>query len=66
MDWVLDILTQLETKSNYNVIVDLHTLQITSANIKYSAARSEFNSRLLVTDVNSGDSSGASYPANIP
>jgi hypothetical protein len=44
---------------NYSTITDLHTLQITAANTKSFPARSVFNSRFLVTDVNSGDSSAS-------
>jgi hypothetical protein len=53
LDWILDLLTQLGTTSNYNAIANLHTLQITAAKTKSSQARSVFNSRFLVTDVNS-------------
>jgi hypothetical protein len=59
MDWVLHLMTPLETISNYSVIADLHTLQITDASTKSSPARSVFNSRFLVTDVNSKDSSAS-------
>jgi hypothetical protein len=31
MDWILDLLTQLRTTSNYSTIANLHTLQITTA-----------------------------------
>jgi hypothetical protein len=31
MDWILDLLTQLGTTSNYTAIGDLHTLQTTVA-----------------------------------
>jgi hypothetical protein len=51
MDWILDLLTQLGTTGNYSTIADIHTLK--------SPARSVFNSRFLVTDVNSGDSSAS-------
>jgi hypothetical protein len=57
MDWLLDLLTQLGLTSNYSAIADLHTLQITAANTKSSPARSAFNSRFVVMDVKSGDSS---------
>jgi hypothetical protein len=30
MTWILHLLTQLGTTSNYNTIADLHTLQISS------------------------------------
>jgi hypothetical protein len=51
---------------------NLHTLRITAANTKSSPVRSVFNSRFLVTDVNSGDPSASRvqvlsvrrYPAN--
>jgi hypothetical protein len=59
MDWMLDLLTQLGTVSNYSATADLHTLQITAANTKFSAAHSVFNSRFLVTDFNNGDSSAS-------
>jgi hypothetical protein len=51
-------LTQPGTASNYSAIAYIHNLQITSANIK-SSASSVFNSRFLVTGVNSGDSSAS-------
>jgi hypothetical protein len=28
MDWILDLLTQLETARNYNTVAELHALQI--------------------------------------
>jgi hypothetical protein len=57
MDWILDLLTQLGTTTNYSAIADLHTLHIIAANTKSFPARSVFNSRFLVTDGKSGDSS---------
>jgi hypothetical protein len=39
----------------YNAIANLHTLQITAADIESSPACSVFNSHYLVTDINSGD-----------
>jgi hypothetical protein len=60
-NWILDLLTQLRTTSN---------LQFTAANTRSSPARSLFNNRFLVTDINCGDSSASrsvpSGPANIP
>jgi hypothetical protein len=52
MDWLLDLLAQLRTTSNYSTNTNLHTLQITAADTKSSPARSDFNSRSLVMDVN--------------
>jgi hypothetical protein len=49
--------TRLGTTSNYSAIANLHTLQFTDANTKSSPACTVFNSRFLVTDVNSWDSS---------
>jgi hypothetical protein len=60
MDWWLDLLWYLGTTSNCNATANLNTLQITTANTKSSPARSVFNSRFLVTDVNSEDSSASS------
>jgi hypothetical protein len=49
---------QIKTTSNYNIIANLHTLQITVAQAKPS--QSAFTSRFLVTDLsNSGDSSAS-------
>jgi hypothetical protein len=45
MDWILDLLTPLGTTSTCNAIADLHTFTARSV-----------NSRFLVTDVNSGNS----------
>jgi hypothetical protein len=53
MHWVLNLLTQLGATSNYIAIAN-HTLQITAANIKSTPARSVFNNRFLVTNVNNG------------
>jgi hypothetical protein len=50
---ILDLLTQLKTSSNYGSIADLHALQ--TINTRY--VLSVFTSRILATDVNSGDSS---------
>jgi hypothetical protein len=49
----------LVTTSNYSATANLHTLQFTAVNTKSSLARSVFNSRFLVTDVNSGYSSAS-------
>jgi hypothetical protein len=40
MDWMLDLLTALGATSNYSAIADFHILEITTANIKSSPARS--------------------------
>jgi hypothetical protein len=56
VDWILDLVTRLGNTSNYSDIADHHTLQITAANTKSSSARSVFDSRFLVTDVNSANS----------
>jgi hypothetical protein len=45
--------TQVVTTSNYGVITNLHTLQITRAHVKFS--QSAFASRFLVTGFNTGD-----------
>jgi hypothetical protein len=50
--------------SNYSAIANLHTLQITAANTKFSQACSVFSSRFLVTASNSGDTS-ASAPTSL-
>jgi hypothetical protein len=50
-------LLQIVTTSNYNAIAYLRTLQITTAHAKPS--QSDFTSRLLVTDLNNGDSSAS-------
>jgi hypothetical protein len=55
------IYTQLGTTSNYNAIINLHTLQITAAITKSSPAFSVFNSHSLAMASNSEDSS-ASHP----
>jgi hypothetical protein len=55
MNWLLDLLIHLGTTNNYSAIADLHTLQITAAYLSGSV----FNSRFLVTDVNSKDSSAS-------
>jgi hypothetical protein len=57
MDWILDLLTQLGTISNNSAAAKLHTLKIIAGNTESSPTRSAFNSRFLVTDANSGDSS---------
>jgi hypothetical protein len=53
------IYTPLGTTRNHSAAADLYTLQTTAAKTKSSPARSAFNSRLLVTDVNSGDFSAS-------
>jgi hypothetical protein len=49
--------TRLGTTSNYSVIANLHTIQITAANTKFSPACSVFASRFLITVPNSWNSS---------
>jgi hypothetical protein len=51
------LFTQLGTTSNYSTILNLHTLQITTAHAKSFPACCVFTSRSLVTAPNSGDSS---------
>jgi hypothetical protein len=65
MDWILDLLTQLATTSNYSATAYPHTLQITAANTRSSAARSVLKSRFMATEVNSGDFS-ASHAQVLP
>jgi hypothetical protein len=48
---------QIVTKSNYNAIANLHTLQFTRADA--TSSQSAFISRFLVTDLNNGDSSAS-------
>jgi hypothetical protein len=57
IDWILDLLTQLGTTSNYSAIDNLHNLQITTAPISLFPARFVFISRSLATASNSEDSS---------
>jgi hypothetical protein len=59
INWILDLLTQLGTANNHRAIADLCSLQITATNTKSSQARSVFNSRFLVKDVSSEDSSAS-------
>jgi hypothetical protein len=40
MDWILDLLAQLGTTSNYSAIADPHTLQISVANAESFAVSS--------------------------
>jgi hypothetical protein len=47
------------TANNYSVTSNLHTLQITAANTKFSPACSVFTSRSLVTASDIGDSSAS-------
>jgi hypothetical protein len=58
-DWILDLFTPHRITSNYSAIADLQTLQVTAANTKSSAASNVFNSRFLITDVNSRYSSAS-------
>jgi hypothetical protein len=48
---------RMVTTSNYNAVVNLHTLQITTAHAKPS--HSAFTSRFLIMDLNTGDSSAS-------
>jgi hypothetical protein len=48
---------QLITTSNYTVIDNPHTLQITRS--QAMSSQSAFTSRFLVTDLNNGDSSAS-------
>jgi hypothetical protein len=63
-DWILDLLTHLHTPlgsaSNYSATANLHNIKMTTAKTKSSPACNVFNSRFLVTDVYSGDSSDSS------
>jgi hypothetical protein len=56
MGWVLDLLTELGTKSNYSAIGDLQTLEITTAPAKLFPACCVLTSCSLATAYNSGDS----------
>jgi hypothetical protein len=49
--------TRLVTTSNYSVVADFHTLQITTAHAK--SFQSAFTSLFPVTDLNNGDTSTA-------
>jgi hypothetical protein len=49
--------TPLVTTSNYNAIANPHTLQITITHA--SSSQFGFTSRVLVTDINNGDSSAS-------
>jgi hypothetical protein len=57
MDWILDLLTQLGTTSNYTAIANLHTSQITTVSAKHFPACCVLTSLSLATASNSGDSS---------
>jgi hypothetical protein len=59
MDWILDLLTQLGTTSNYSATADLHILQFITAPVKPSPACCVLTSRSLATASNSGDSSAS-------
>jgi hypothetical protein len=49
--------TPLVTTTNYNALVNLHTLQITRAHVMSS--QFAFSSRFLATNLNNGDSSAS-------
>lgn len=49
----------LGTTNNYRATGNLHALRVTLENTKSSPALIVFNSRFLVTDINSGDSSAS-------
>jgi hypothetical protein len=53
---------QMVTISNYGVITNFHTSQITGAHAKSS--QSPFTSRFVVTDLNNGEST-ASLPMSL-
>jgi hypothetical protein len=55
--------TPLGTARNYSATPNFHTLQITTGNTKSSPACTVFNSRFLVTDINSRDSSACRTPS---
>jgi hypothetical protein len=60
VNWFIDTLyTPLGTTSNYIATSNLHTLQITTTNIKSSPACNVFNSLFLTTVSNSTDSSAS-------
>jgi hypothetical protein len=63
IDWIFDILTHLyiplRITSNYGIIANLHTLQLTTVSAKNLPVCNSFNSRSLVTASNSGDSSAS-------
>jgi hypothetical protein len=60
-DWRLDLLTTFAHHSELQVITALPLLSTVHKSLhrKSSPARNNFNSRFLVTDVNSGDSSAS-------
>jgi hypothetical protein len=63
LDWLTNHLyTRLSTTNNYSATAYLRTLLITTAHAKFSQS---FTSRILVTDLNNGDSS-ASVLTSLP
>jgi hypothetical protein len=54
------------TTSSYSATTNLHTLQITAANNKFSPARSAYNSHFLGVEIFRFPRSGPFSPANIP
>jgi hypothetical protein len=58
MDWILVLLTQVRTTSDYGAIADLYNLQITTAFTKHFPAYA-LASRCLATAPISGDSSSS-------
>jgi hypothetical protein len=59
MDWILNLLTPLGTKGNYNAIANLNTLQITTAPTKPFPDSCVFSSRSLARASNTGHSSAS-------
>jgi hypothetical protein len=57
--------TQLAATNNYNAIVNLHTLQITTAHAKSFPACCVFTSRSLVTASNSEESSASALKSSL-
>jgi hypothetical protein len=57
--FILDLLAQLGTTSNYSAIADLHRLHITTGHAKSFPASCIYTSRSLVTTSNSRDPSAS-------
>jgi hypothetical protein len=59
--WIMGFIDHLEvvTINNYIIIIDLHTLKITTAGAKFLPACNIFTARFLVTASNDGYSSAS-------
>jgi hypothetical protein len=65
MNWVLDLLTQLGTTSNYSATANLHNSQITTLPAKLFPACSVFTSPSVATAANSFPGSGTIFTASL-